>query len=205
MPKQSTVSEDYSLFSFGESVCFSVLSIYPWLRIPMLCDVSPLSPCFSLFTVWSWWLIKLSWPPRFYSIPFFMSCEVFFFFFSPVSTHWLHCKINPKSRPKALRHIQGQVRCVNVGGLLPSLIAWCHIWMPSVWRNSRRSQCFKICFGFLCYAREICLGQEKNRKFGLWWPEVSNRGVSISLQEEGGRLGDLVPTRTTDMIDVFNN
>lgn len=51
----------------------------------------------------------------------------------------------------------------------------------------------------------MCVGEEKNRKFEFWWPKVSNKGVTISVQEEEGRFGDLVPTRTTDMIDVFNN
>lgn len=32
-----------------------------------------------------------------------------------------------------------------------------------------------------------------------------NRGAIISGREEEGRDGDLVTTRTTDMIDVFNN
>lgn len=32
-----------------------------------------------------------------------------------------------------------------------------------------------------------------------------NRGTIISGREEEGRDGDLVTTRTTDMIDVFNN
>ncbi len=74
---------------FGESVCFSVLSIYPWLHIPELCDVSLFSPCFWFVHSQSWWLIKLSWPSSFYSIPFFMFWEAFlhfFFFFSSVHT-----------------------------------------------------------------------------------------------------------------------
>ncbi len=69
---------------------FGHISMTPYTRA-LWCQ--PFLSVFRVVHSRSWWLIKLSWPSSFYSIPFFMSREAFFF---SISAHWLCCKISPR-------------------------------------------------------------------------------------------------------------
>lgn len=85
--KQYSVQGLLTVF-FGKSIYFSILSTYPWLHIPKLCNVSLF--CFWLVTV------SLDGSSSCHGLPAFTAFLSLYSerrFFS--STHWLCCKINP--------------------------------------------------------------------------------------------------------------
>lgn len=95
---------------------FSILSLYP---SSVMSAISVVSGCSVLMPHQAVMAFQLSLHSFLYVLK-----DVFFFLFLQYTLTAL--QLNPMNRPKALRHTQGQVSCVDTGGLLPSLRVWFH-------------------------------------------------------------------------------